>query len=202
MHTYKHTRGGKIARSMQPRRSVQQRASLHGVRPLQDPDLPAFYFDPVVNPISAHASGVSDASAQRNSVVIDYDLGLPAGFEPLLLDTDLFNEHSASAIALYWAPRPFNMRSGYMRRSIDVPLVNSWFQEHCPPQHPVKVRVSYQKLLKCYVLNCLHARPPKGLKKKHLFPTLRNTKFFQATQLDWVEAGLQVTMGTRECRSL
>ena len=61
-----------------------------------------------------------------------------------------------------------------------------------PPLLSPQVRVSYQKLLKCYVLNCLHARPPKGLKRKYLFPTLRNTKFFQTTELDWVEAGLQV----------
>lgn len=54
------------------------------------------------------------------------------------------------------------------------------------------MRVSYQKLLKCYVLNKLHQRPPKGLKKKYLFRSLRATKFFQTTELDWVEAGLQV----------
>ena len=61
------------------------------------------------------------------------------------------------------------------------------------PLLPVaQVRVSYQKLLKCYVLNQLHQRPPKGLKKKYLFRSLRATKFFQTTELDWVEAGLQV----------
>ena len=41
-------------------------------------------------------------------------------------------------------------------------------QEHCPPNYPVKVRVSYQKLLKNYVLNLLHRRPPKNVKKKSL----------------------------------
>ena len=147
----------------------------------EDPDLPAFYFDPVVNPISAHASGGNGSKKEDDEW--DVELALPDDFEPILSNTELFNEHTASAIALYWAPRPFNMRSGHMRRSVDVPLVNAWFMEHCPPAHPVKVRVSYQKLLKCYVLNCLHARPPKGLKRKYLFPTLRNTKFFQATQL-------------------
>lgn len=55
-----------------------------------------------------------------------------------------------------------------------------------------QVRVSYQKLLKCYVLNKLHHRPPKPVKKKSLFKALKATKFFQTTQLDWVEAGLQV----------
>ena len=59
--------------------------------------------------------------------------------------------------------------------------------------NPVKVRVSYQKLLKLYVLNKLHQKPPKNMKKKSLFKALRATKFFQSTELDWVEAGLQVT---------
>jgi pre-mRNA-processing factor 8 len=36
-----------------------------------------------------------------------------------------------------------------------------------PPQ--VKIRVSYQKLLKCWVYNQLKHRPPKALNKKYLF---------------------------------
>lgn len=59
-------------------------------------------------------------------------------------------------------------------------------------RHPVKVRVSYQKLLKNLVLNKLHHRAPKNQNKKNLFKALKATKFFQVTQLDWVEAGLQV----------
>ena len=35
-----------------------------------------------------------------------------------------------------------------------------------------QVRVSYQKLLKMYVLNVLHHRSPKNLKKKSLFKVL------------------------------
>ena len=161
----------------------------------EDPDLPAFYFDPVVNPVSAHASGLGKrAPPQREDDDFGdcVDLVLPAAMAPLLSDAALYNDQTASAIALYWAPRPFNMRSDYTRRCIDIPLVNSWYMEHCPPQHPVKVRVSYQKLLKCFVINELHRKPPKGLKKKNLFRTLRGTKFFQTTALDWVEAGLQV----------
>jgi hypothetical protein len=57
---------------------------------------------------------------------------------------------------------------------------------------PVKVRVSYQKLLKYYVLNALKHRPPKAQKKRYLFRSFKATKFFQTTQLDWVEVGLQV----------
>jgi pre-mRNA-processing factor 8 len=46
----------------------------------------------------------------------------------------------AQGIALLWAPRPFNLRSGRSRRSVDVPLVNDWFREHCPATYPVKVQ--------------------------------------------------------------
>ena len=65
--------------------------------------------------------------------------------------------------------------------------------------YPVKVRVSYQKLLKMYVLNKLHHRPPKNMKKKNLFRALRQTKFFQTTTLDWVEVGLQVGSTPHVC---
>ena len=65
----------------------------------------------------------------------------------------------------------------------------------CPAGHPVKVRVSYQKLLKCWVLNELHKKRPKALNRKHLFRSLKATKFFQSTELDWVEVGLQVCGG-------
>ena len=65
----------------------------------------------------------------------------------------------------------------------------------CPGDHPVKVRVSYQKLLKCWVLNELHKKRPKALNRKHLFRSLKATKFFQSTELDWVEVGLQARGG-------
>jgi len=155
-----------------------------------DPYLPAFLFDPIINPITVHPY------AQRKRVELveeeKDDFVLPESIEPLLKDVELFTENTAPGIALYWAPRPFNLRSGRMRRSIDIPLVKTWFQEHCPSNYPVKVRVSYQKLLKCYVLSRLHHRKPKALNKRYLFRAFKATKFFQSTELDWVEAGLQM----------
>jgi hypothetical protein len=117
---------------------------------------------------------------------------LPAGSTAILSDVPLYTEQTAAGIALYFAPRPFNMRSGLMRRAQDVPLVKSWFQERAPQGLPVKVRVSYQKLLKGWVLQELHAATPKAVNKKSLLRALKATKFFQVTELDWVEAGLQV----------
>ncbi len=111
----------------------------------------------------------------------DDEFELPNELEPFLEDKDLENEHTADGIALWWAPAPYDRRSGHMRRAQDIPLVKGWYMEHCPPNQPVKVRVSYQKLLKCFVLNELKTRPEKPLTKKNLFRQLKATKFFQST---------------------
>jgi len=167
----------------------------------EDPDMPAFHFDPIINPVSAFRSATDgtqkDAAQERFEGLEDdldggEDFAMPDDFSAFLSREPLYTENTANGIALYHAPRPYSLRSGFMRRAIDIPLVKTWYQEHCPPDHPVKVRVSYQKLLKCWVLNELHRRKPKNLNKKYLFRSLAATKFFQRTELDWVEAGLQV----------
>ncbi len=159
----------------------------------EDPDLPAFYFDPVINPISAfRTSKLSSISVDDYEDMDEEDFDLPDGFSPLLSSTPLYSDNTASGIALYWAPEPFCRRRGATRRAIDVPLVTTWFHERCPSGYPVKVRVSYQKLLKVWVQNELRCKPKKVLAKKYLFRSLKATKFFQQTELDWVEVGLQV----------
>ncbi|KAH8824952.1 NUC071 domain-containing protein [Flagelloscypha sp. PMI_526] len=139
-----------------------------------DPDLPAFYFDPLVNPISLRGLEPGPDDVVHEDVVFGFGVHeledeLPGHIVPFLADKDLETDLTADAIALWWAPEPYSRRSGRMRRAQDIPLVKNWYLEHCPPNQPVKVRVSYQKLLKVYA-----------------------TKFFQTTKLDWVEAGLQV----------
>ncbi|KAK6910277.1 pre-mRNA-processing-splicing factor 8 [Kwoniella mangroviensis CBS 8507] len=164
-----------------------------------DPDLPAFYFDPLINPISqrvvqeAHTPLVSHEDAVFGfGNEEDEEFEFPDELEPFLDTKDLSNDNTADAIALYWAPYPYNLRSGKTKRAQDVPLIKNFYLEHCPADQPVKIRVSYQKLLKVYVLNALHHKRPKAMAKRNLFRSLKNTKFFQTTNLDWVEAGLQV----------
>lgn len=48
--------------------------------------------------------------------------------EPFLNHLPLYNDHTANGIALLWAPRPFNMRSGRTRRAVDIPLVKTWYK--------------------------------------------------------------------------
>ncbi|BFZ64705.1 pre-mRNA-splicing factor 8 [Saitoella coloradoensis] len=162
----------------------------------EDPDLPAFYFDPVVNPISSRSLAPANVEVSHEDEIFGDDdedvFELPAECGAFLEDLELYTQNTANAIALWWAPHPFSHRSGRTVRAQDVPLVKQWYREHCPPNQPTKVRVSYQKLLKNFVLNELHSKPAKPVNKKYLFRTLASTKFFQKTTIDWVEAGLQV----------
>ncbi|CAH1233925.1 PRPF8 [Branchiostoma lanceolatum] len=130
----------------------------------EDPDLPAFYFDPLINPI-AHRHSVKSWEPLPDD---DEEFELPEFVQPFLQDSPLYTDNTANGIALLWAPRPFHLRSGRTRRAVDIPLVKCWYREHCPAGMPVKVRVSYQKLLKYYVLNALKHKPPKAQKKRRV----------------------------------
>ncbi|KAH9862380.1 Pre-mRNA-processing-splicing factor 8 [Plenodomus biglobosus] len=166
----------------------------------ENPSLPAFYFDSLVNPISSRAVAPKNISVSHEDLVFgqgddeddEDDFQMPDEIEPFMADEELTTPETASAIALWWAPHPFDKRSGRMVRAQDVPLVKHYYLEHVPAGQPVKVRVSYQKLLKTYILNELRKKPPQAQNKQNLMRTLKSTKFFQQTKIDWVEAGLQV----------
>ncbi|KAG6233286.1 Pre-mRNA-splicing factor spp42 [Claviceps purpurea] len=167
-----------------------------------DPDLPTFLFDRRINPISSRTVAPKNVDVTledelfgpgNNEEPEEEAFQLPAGVEPFLAEEELENEHTSAAIDLWWAPYPFNKRSGKMVRAQDVPLIKQWYLEHPPSDRPpVKVRVSYQKLLKNYVLNELHKKKPNAHNNQNLLRSLKQTKFFQQTTIDWVEAGLQV----------
>lgn len=169
---------------------------------VDDPDLPTFHFDRRINPISSRNVAPKNVEVSledelfgpgSNEEPEDDAFELPAGTEPFLADEELDNEDTSAAIELWWAPYPFNRRSGKMVRAQDVPLIKQWYLEHPPADRPpVKVRVSYQKLLKNFVLNDLHKKKPKAQNNQNLLRSLKQTKFFQQTTIDWVEAGLQV----------
>lgn len=167
-----------------------------------DPEVPAFHFDSSYSPVSLRAFDErADTFENLNfdkesGEDLDGDFALPSSkVKAFLQDEPLEDEDTKNGIELWWAPYPFNRRSGNMVRAEDVALVKPWYMEHPPREYPVKVRVSYQKLLKTYVANELHSKNPKttrSVKKIKLLKSLKNTKFFQQTTIDWLEAGLQV----------
>ena len=46
------------------------------------------------------------------------------------------------------------------------------------------------------MLNALHHRKQKPMKKKDLMKSLKATKFFQQTELDWVEDSREIAYWT------
>lgn len=68
----------------------------------------------------------------------DEEFEFPNDLTPMFSDLPIYTENTANGMALLWAPRPFNLRSGLTRRIIDVPLVKNWYKEHCPAGMPVK----------------------------------------------------------------
>ncbi|KIK20048.1 hypothetical protein PISMIDRAFT_13228 [Pisolithus microcarpus 441] len=164
-----------------------------------DPDLPAFYFDPFINPISLRGMTPKNAPLVSHEDVIfgpndadEDEFELPGDIEPFLAKQPSQNDLAADGIGLWRAADPYNCCSRWTRCAQDVPLVKNWYLKHCPPGQPVKVRVLYQKLLKCFVLNELKSCSEKAMTRKNLFHQLQATKFVQMMRLDWVEAGLQV----------
>ncbi|RZR85160.1 hypothetical protein BHM03_00012110 [Ensete ventricosum] len=95
----------------------------------EDPDLPAFYFDPLINPISS-INKVDRRERRVHEVDDEDDFYLPEGVEPLLHETQLYTDTTAAGVSLLFAPRPFNTRSGRTRRAEDIPLVSEWYKEH------------------------------------------------------------------------
>jgi pre-mRNA-processing factor 8 len=123
-------------------------------------DLPAFYFDPLINPISFRGTTPKNAPLVSHEDAIlgpngqdDDEFELPEQLVPFRDERPLENDITSDAIALWWAPEPYCHCSGHIRQARGIPLVKNWYLEHCPPNWPFKVQVSYQKLLKCYVLN-------------------------------------------------
>ncbi|MCH0629904.1 hypothetical protein JNB11_08040 [Kocuria palustris] len=112
---------------------------------------------------------------------------------PPLENSELTPKGTSEALGLYQAPYPFNLRLGATKRAEDVPLVKHWYARRRPlPRAPVKVRISYQKLLKNVVIN-EHKRTTKSPSShKSIISRLKQTRYFQQTEIDWLEAGLQV----------
>ncbi|CCC69721.1 hypothetical protein NCAS_0D01400 [Naumovozyma castellii] len=158
---------------------------------LEDVDIPAFFFDTSLNPITSVRNNNKTSSMKLENMEND-KFTLPETFTPLLADEDLVLPDTKDAISLFHAPYPFNRTSGRTIRAQDVSLIKKWYLQHPDEEYPVKVRVSYQRLLKNYVANELHTVPASNSKKIKLLKNLRNTKYFQQTTIDWVEAGLQI----------
>lgn len=79
----------------------------------------------------------------------DEEFELPEFVEPFLKETPLYTDNTANGIALLWAPRPFNMRSGRTRRAIDIPLIKNWWVQW--QRIPLLLNYGKNNLSKIYI---------------------------------------------------
>lgn len=162
-------------------------------------EYPGLLFNPKFNPIIPKTRA---ATTDRENLFIGSllpyfeDFSFDLEDKVTVKNQDIDISAVSDALTLINAPYPFNKRSGKMVRAEDVALMKSWYRLRPESRNVVKVRVSYQKLLKNSVLNDLHnprgRTTKKNGKKRKLLQNLLSTKYFQKTSIDWVEAGLQV----------
>lgn len=148
-----------------------------------------FFFGQSLNPTISHSLPHFHTTAENTR---DNSFRIPMDVRPLMETQELFFPTTNEAMSLYHAPYPYNKRSGKTTRAQDVALIKRWYQEHPDERYPNKVKSSHQRLLKNIVANELHTDDHTSKKKVKLLQSLANTKFFQETTIDWVEAGLQV----------
>ncbi|KAF7458659.1 Pre-mRNA-processing-splicing factor 8 [Cryptosporidium felis] len=153
-----------------------------------DPNAQIFVFNEYYNPILS-----SKTLNYSKDKFFDEWSHSQISLSPLFKEFSLEPNSTSNGILLFWSPFPFSSRSGSKRRSYDVSLLKDWYKNNSVSRdQPIKIRVSQQKLLKGWVLNALHQKHARNCKKRNFLKVLQNTKFFQSTELDWVEVGLQV----------
>ncbi|KOB67788.1 Pre-mRNA-processing-splicing factor 8 [Operophtera brumata] len=134
--------------------------------PCLDPDLPAFYFDPLINPIS-HRHTVKSL----DPIPDDEEYVLPEEVSPFLQETALYTDNTANGISL------LSQQTRY-RRATSKDVV-----QRTLPTRPARQSESVlPEAIEVLRAKCSEASSTKTTEEE----------FFQTTTLDWVEAGLQV----------
>ncbi|KAH8583838.1 JAB PAD domain [Cryptosporidium sp. chipmunk genotype I] len=154
-----------------------------------NPNSSIFEFNEYYHPISPNESLLENIYQTSDEKIYD----IKVHFTPFFNEYSLETSSTSNGILLFWSPFPFNVRSGSRRRNYDISLLKEWYKNNnISSEQPVKIRISHQKLLKSWILNSLHNKIAKNCKKRNFLKILQNTKFFQSTEMDWVEVGLQV----------
>ncbi|KAL0204935.1 hypothetical protein P9112_000242 [Eukaryota sp. TZLM1-RC] len=149
-----------------------------------EPESLGFYWRSDLHPIPA---------VEETNQSHDDDVVMTSSITPLLTGFPLNPPYSSACISLFFAPSPFNKRNGYTRRSMDVAIMKSWYKNRTGYLPDAKLRVAHQKLLKDEV-----KREVKGEKKgsrkaqRKVAAKFLQTKYFETTTIDWLEAGLQL----------
>lgn len=168
--------------------AVQMHAPLGSVLPSRPASIASLaFFDSELHLLPVSLSCTSDLETPA----------APVGFSfpPLLSNWKTLDEEAAPLGlegALTSLSATFGIRRVSPVRMTDVSLVDRWLWSHWPLAAPEKVRQSHRRLLKWAVTNATHRTAEHPRKRVSLAAAFLQTKFFQLTSLDWLEASLQV----------
>ncbi|KAG8345580.1 PRO8NT PrP8 N terminal domain [Trypanosoma vivax] len=184
-----------------------------------DPVMPCFSWNPSLNAIKAIQRTHPDITESlaftlcsntvrgaSNYTEEEGTFQLPDEFAPLFEELPLEDVGTKQAIALSFAPYPFNEFEGGMKRRVDIPVAEHWCRDPptlLPSETHEKTLRSCTQLLKHHVSrNLKRDRLRTQFKVKdetqntvrpvRRLDDLANLKFFQKTKVDWLEAGLQL----------
>lgn len=130
---------------------------------------------------------------KANNYELEFDDNdIDVDFSPFADEEPLETENIKAAVELYWAPPSFSNRSGRTIRAQDVTIMKDWYLLPPSSDDRVKVKTSYQRLLKGTIINDLQNKRLHEVHRPKLLKVLKRTKFFQETSIDWLEAAIQV----------
>lgn len=123
----------------------------------------------------------------------DADAETVAVGSAMLSAVPLYGERTGAALDMFHAGPPFQSRTGRLRRAVDVAAGRTWVRDRLSVDAPLKVRGAHARILKTWVGNeARHAPPGVPRVRRSLFRALAATRHFQASRLDWLEAGTQL----------
>ena len=180
----------------------QQVISVDGRETFEGASVNGYGFNSQLNPVKARKVRSKSTVAIRDkpeAIKVKEVKAPVVPFSKTFGDFSKSEIHTLNAgLSLVSAPYPFCYRTGRTKRAEDVPLTKRWnlnLRQYNKGPVPLKTRISYQKLLKNRVLNHLRHLKQKKAKRASrstLLKKLKLTKYFQQTNIDWVEAGIQV----------
>lgn len=192
-------------------------------------------FNPIIDVSVGNPSQRNNAKEVEEALANDLDMpALTPFWDEVSMPSD---DEIRQGLNLFTQPNGFTSLRGGMTRPQDVCLIDQWYRSRCPEEHPIKVKKSYQRLLKqhvkkelriakdrriarrqavreAYATGSAMPSPRKRFRKKNrgpprmrrrdvdagaeltdgarLLDKLAETKFFQRTNIEWIEAAQQL----------
>jgi pre-mRNA-processing factor 8 len=97
--------------------------------------------------------------------VLDSDWTPAVPLKPKYSDLPLEDPDTHAALQLHWAPPPYRNYLGQCSLSTHVNLIDDWYKERVDINAPGKVKSSYQRLLKRFVLTELEKQKKRSKKE-------------------------------------